>query len=1084
MYFNSRKNALFLAAALVLLSGSAPCAMAFAAPDMAVMQQSKEISGTVLDPNGEPVVGAYVIQKGTTNGTITDLDGKFTLRGVEEGTELEFSFVGFETLTVAATPGMTVTMQELVLDDVVVVGYGVQKKKLVTGATVQVKGEDIAKMNTTQALGALQSQTPGVTIQAVSGKPGDGFKVAIRGAGTNGDTKPLYVIDGVSGGDINNLNPADIESIDVLKDAASCAIYGSAAANGVIIVTTKQGKAGKIQVSYDANVGWQNIYKLPQMLTAKEYMQVQDLCRFNSGLPAWDWKSYFKGYEDLYESYMDDSNKGTNWVEEIRNKNAVTTSHSLNIAGGSDRSIFSLGLGYQYQDGIIGSEYAPTDFRRFTARINSEHILLKSSDGERDVVKLGENIYWQHKQNRGIDNGNQYANPLSTAIRMTPIVPVYAKDGSYFDFDDLKSTGLLDYNPYLSNPVYSLMNIQSGNNESRSYGINAVGFLEISPIKGLAYRGQISYNQSSWSWRSYQPVYHINDAGNEFVNEGDDKATNQMGLGWGWNTTNTINYKFDIDQNSFDILVGTEYGQSKPSYGFSLNATASNSTSAGLDHAYMSLMKNKTTASASGLPYGDSKGMSYFGRINYNFAERYMLSAIFRADGSSIFAPGHRWGYFPSFSAGWVISEESFMDGIKSNIDYLKIRAGWGQNGNKNIAGAFQYEAAFAYDEFSNYSFGTDKGKLDVPTSGASLSRLANPDLTWETSEQINVGFDARFLNSRLNANFDWYRKTTKDLLVNVPVSPTTGFSEALRNAGTVQNTGVELALSWNDNIGDIHYSIGYNVAYNKNEVTKVNSERKYNPGGNNVLSQGTTYLARFEEGEPIGYFWGYKTAGVIQNTSQLESYIASLDGNASNSLQGDALKVGDLMFVDNNGDHVINDADKTNLGDPNPDVTMGINLGLDWKGLDFSVVGYAALGQQVAYAGYRRFADSGQDNFTTEVYNYWVGEGTSGKYPQLNVMNTGMNWQTISDIYIQDAGYFRLQNVTLGYDINKLLDSKIFSQLRIYAQAQNLFTITNYSGMDPENGKSIAEESWVTGVDVGNYPNPRTYVIGVNVKF
>jgi len=1043
------------------------------------------VTGNVTDGT-EPVIGATIREAGTQNATISDIDGNFSIKVSDANATLSVSYVGFQVQEIKLAGRKTVNIvlksDDKLLDEVVVVGYGTMKKKLVTGATVQVKGDDIAKMNTTQALGALQSQTPGVNIQAQSGQPGAGFKVTIRGAGTNGNTAPLYVIDGVSGGDINNINPADIESIDVLKDAASCAIYGSAAANGVILITTKQGKAGKIQVTYDANIGWQNIYKLPQMMTAKEYMETQDLCRFNSGLPAWNWDAYFVGYEDFLASYRDGSNTGTNWVEQIRKKNAVTTSHAINIAGGTDMSKFSLGAGYQYQDGIIGSDAAPTDFTRFTFRINSEHVLAKSSKGF-DIIKVGENVYWQHKQSRGLDYGNQYSNPLSEAIRLAPIVPVYNKDGGYFSYDDFKSSGLFNYNQYLTNIVQKMENTSSGNNESRSYGLNAVAFIEIQPIKGLKYRGQLSYNQSSWSWRNFLPQYKINDQGDK--NE-TAKGTNQVGLGWGWSTTNTLNYVFDINKHNFDVLVGTEYGQSKPSYGFSLNATASDPTVADLAHSYMSLMKNNTSATVSGSPYGDSKGMSYFGRLNYNYAEKYMFSAIIRADGSSIFAPGHRWGYFPSFSAGWVMSEEAFMAPVKDVMDYFKLRAGWGQNGNKNIAGAFQYEAAFAYDAYSNYSFGTGTDKYSIPTSGASLSRLANEDLTWETSEQLNVGFDARFLNSRLNVNFDWYQKTTKDLLVYVPVSPTTGFDQALKNAGTVRNTGVELALTWRDKIGsDFNYNIGYNVAYNKNEVTKVNSERKYNPGGENVLSQGTTYVARFEEGQPIGYFWGYKTAGVIQNTTELANYInTNCGGKASNSLQGESLKVGDLMFVDNNGDGVINDDDKTNLGDPNPDVTMGINLGFDWKGLDFSVTGYAALGQQVAYAGYRRFADSGQDNFTTEAYNYWNGEGTSNVYPQINVMNTGMNWQTISDIYIHDASYFRLQNITLGYDFTKVWKTSPFSQLRFYVQAQNLFTITKYPGMDPENGKSICSESWVTGVDVGNYPNPRSFVIGVNVKF
>ena len=1041
----------------------------------------QKVTGTVVSSSGnQPLPGVNVVVKGTTNGTITNFDGQYQLNAAQ-GDVIVFSFIGFNSQEVAFTGQSTIDIsldeEASELNEVVVTGYGVQKKKLVTGATVEVKGENIQKLNTTQALGALQSQTPGVTIQASSGQPGDGFKVTIRGAGTNGNTAPLYVIDGVSGGDINNINPADIERIDVLKDAASCAIYGSAAANGVIIVTTKQGKTGKLQVSYDANLGWANIYRLPQMLTAKEYMQVMDLAKYNSGESAYNWADYFQGNEQLLADYQSGKNPGTNWVEALRNKNAMTTSHSLNFAGGSDVSKFSMGLGYQYQDGVFGGDYAKSDFRRFTLRLNSEHILYRNSDGM-DVIKVGETLYYGHRQKQGLDDGNMYANQLSTMLRANPLIPIYNSEGEYFGYDDLKNSGFFNYTSYATNPIASLVNNQSANNKSVNHNLDVMGFLEVQPIKGLVYRGQVSYKLSAWTWRNFLGSYHLNDQGDQRVAE---SATNQIGTGWTWSTTNTLNYRFDIDDNHFDVLFGTEYGESRPNFGFELSATATSAIISDFDHAYMSLMKNNTSATVSGLPSTDSRGMSYFGRVNYDYAEKYMLSAIIRGDGSSMFAPGQRWGYFPSFSAGWVISNESFMEPVKDVVDFLKLRAGWGQNGNKNIS-AFQYEAAFAYDAYSNYSFGNTK---DTPVRGASLSRLANEDLTWETSEQLNIGLDARLLAGKLGFNFDWYKKKTKDLLVSVPVSPTTGFSTQLKNAGTVENTGIEVALNWNDQIGDdFKYNIGYNIAYNKNEVTEVNSSQKYNNGGSDLLAQGTGYMARFEEGHPIGYFWGYKTDGVIQNEADLAAYIATLkDGDPANSHQGSSLKVGDLKFVDVNGDGIVNDDDKTDLGNPTPDVTMGITIGASYKGFDINLTGYTALGQQVARS-YRKFTDGEYENFTTEVYSYWNGEGTSNRYPQFAKMNSGVNWQSISDIYIEDADYFRMQNITLGYDFKYLWKNAPFQQCRFYVAAQNLFTITDYKGMDPENGKSIANESWVTGVDVGNYPQPRTYLVGVNVKF
>lgn len=1051
-----------------------------ASPSQSVnaVQQAKKVTGNVSDAEG-PIIGASVVEKGNPgNGTVTDLDGNFTLN-VKPGSTIVVTYIGYQKQEIAVgnQSSLKITMKtdDKTLDEVVVVGYGVQKKKLVTGSTIEVKGDDIQKMNTTQVLGALQSQTPGVNIQAASGQPGDGFKISIRGAGTNGNTAPLYIIDGVAG-DINNLNPADIERIDVLKDAASCAIYGSAAANGVILVTTKQGKQGKIQVSYDGNVGWANVYRMPKMLTAKQYMEVMDQVRFNSGESGYDWKSIMG--EDLYNSYMDGSNEGTNWVEAIRNKNAVTTSHALNVTGGSDRSTFSMGAGYQYQDGVFGN-VVKSDYRRFTFRINSEHVIYRNDKGM-DVVKIGENIYYQHKQNQGIQIGNQYSNELSNMLRANPAIPMYNADGNYTTAEDLK--GWVDkYNSYSVNPIYKMLNQQSGHNKSINHNLHATGYLEIQPIKNLVYRGQLNYNQNTYTWRTFLPVFDANRTNaDNFRTE--DKATNQIGTSWGWSTTNTLSYKFDLQKkHNFDILVGTEYGESRPDFGFSLNATSSNSVFGDMTHAYMTYMKNNNAA-VTGTPCDDSRSMSYFGRVNYNFDEKYMLSAIMRADGNSKFAPGERWGYFPSVSAGWVISNEKFMAKTVSWLDFLKLRAGWGQNGNAQTINNFQWQGAFAYDTSSYYTF---NGNPDQYISGAAPSRLPNEDLTWETSEQLNIGLDARFLSGRLGFTLDWYNKKTKDLLFAVPVDPTTGFSTQMKNAGTVENKGIELSLTWNDKIGkDFQYNVGWNMAYNHNEVTEVKSNQTYNNGGKDLLAQNTGYMARFEEGHPIGYFWGYKTEGVMQNEADVQAYLdKNCKGNAANSKQGTSIKPGDLKFVDVNGDGVINDDDKTELGDPHPDVTMGITLGASYKGFDLSVTGFGAFGQQVARS-FRKFTDGEFENFTTEVYDYWHGEGTSNKYPLLAHMNAGPNWQTISDIYIENASYFRLQNLTVGYDFTKIWKSSPFQQLRLYFAAQNLFTITGYKGMDPENGTAIGSDSWVTGVDVGNYPQPRTYMVGVNVKF
>jgi len=1076
MNLNFRRTALLVGICSAVSLTYTPQLFAASVDAIDAVQQAKKITGTVTDAMG-PVIGANVLEKGTTNGVITDIDGNFTLN-VQPGATIVVSFIGYQPqeIVVGNQTSFKIQLKEdtELLDEVVVVGYGVQKKKLVTGATVEVKGEDIAKLNTTQALGALQSQSPGVNIQAVSGQPGDGFKINIRGAGTNGNTAPVYVIDGVAGGDINALNPADIERIDVLKDAASCAIYGSSGANGVILITTKQGKVGKVSVSYDGNIGWANIYKMPDMLNAKEYMAVMDQVAYNNGGQPYDWSKFVDA--DLLTAYQNGTNPGTDWV------NAVVTNHALNVTGGSEFSKFSTGIGYQYQDGAFGGP-VKTDYRRFTFRINSEHVIYRK--GDVDVIKFGENIYYQHKQNQGVQLGNQYSNDLSNALRAIPLIPVYNENGDFFMYDDLKNfgtsaNGILDYTAYASNPMAHMVYNQAGNNKNKNFNLNTAAYLEVQPLKNLIYKGQVSYKQWSSSWRSYLPVYQINNQGDS---RDKDQTINNVSLGWNWSLTNTLSYRFDItDLHHFDVLAGTEYSKSRPTYGESVEATGYNSAFGDFTHAYLHNTERKATATVNGYPSDYGSKMSYFGRLNYDFKETYMFSAIIRADGSSKFAKGNQWGYFPSFSAGWVISNEAFMKNTASWLGFLKVRAGWGQNGNDNIPNS-NWRAGYEFGDYGLYTFGSDK---NGGTTGAYPNRLANPDLTWETSEQTNIGIDARFLDNRLSFTMDWYSKQTKDLLVEVGTNAASGFATQYQNAGTVKNTGLELSMGWRDQIGkEFKYGVNVNMAYNKNEVTEVNNANHFIEGGNDLLAQSTGRFVRMEEGHPIGYFYGYKTDGVIQNQNDLQAYLdQNCKGNAANSKQGASIKPGDLKFVDVDGNGVINDDDKTDLGNPHPDVTMGLTLSAEYKGFDFSVTTYGAFGAQVARS-WRKFSDGQYENYTTEVYDYWHGEGTSNRYPLLAPGNSGQNFQAISDIYIDDADYVRIQNLTIGYDFKRIWKNCPFQQLRVYAAAQNLFTFTGYKGMDPENGRALNDkEPWVTGVDVGNYPQPRTYMVGVNVKF
>lgn len=873
-----KKTTLFLGACMAFQLGGIPQMLAAPSTSMEVMQQTKRITGTVKDATGMEVIGANVIVKGTTNGVITDLDGKFSLEAAP-GSIIEISYIGYMTQEIpvtAQTSDLQITLKEdsQSLDEVVVVGYGVQKKKLVTGATLQVKGENIQKLNTTNPLGALQSQSPGVNIVANSGQPGKSFDINIRGAGTNGSTTPLYIIDGVEG-DINSLSPADIESLDVLKDAASAAIYGSRAANGVVLITTKQGKQGKLQVSYDGYVGFQNVYKMPDLLNAKEYMAVMDQLNFNTGNQPYTWTNYMS--QEQYNRYMSGEDEGTNWLDAIRNKNAITTSHSLNLAGGTERSKFSTGVSYTKQEGTLGKPVA-SDYQRFTVRMNSEHILWK--EGDLDIITFGENLYYNHNESSGISEGNQYGNDISWMLRANPLVPIYNENGDYYMYDDLNKAGWFNYNSYTSNPIAAMVNSSRGNNKSKNYGLTMVGYLKVQPIKGLVYKGQVSYKQNSSSYRGYSPAYKLTSTDQKLTNE----VTQNMTTGWDWQIENTLSYTFNIEKHNFDVLVGQSFKKSGFGMGEYLEATANDLLFSDWDRAYISNSMASQPTSAKGYPTGDNALASFFGRINYNFNEKYMASVILRTDGSSNFARGKRWGTFPSVSAGWVVSNEDFMESTHDWMDFLKIRASWGQNGNCNIDN-FQYFSTVAFDHLGQYSFGNNKG---TATQGGYASIMPNEDVTWETSEQLDLGLDARFLSGRLSLNFDWYNKKTKDLLIVAPILDSYGTNAPYINGGTVENKGVEIGLGWNDQKGDWTYGVNLNLAHNKNEVTQINNKDGYILGPDKVLAENTRPVSRMEVGHPIGYFWAYKTEGVMQNADDVQAYLdKNCKGNAANSLQG-----------------------------------------------------------------------------------------------------------------------------------------------------------------------------------------------------
>lgn len=1022
-------------------------------------QENLTVSGVVTSAADQlPLIGVSVQVKGTSNGSITDLDGNYSV-SVASGQTLVFSYIGFKTQEIQITNQKTlnVVMEEdsETLDEVVVVGYGVQKKKLVTGATVQVKGETLAKMNTNSPLQAMQGQTPGVNISSTSGQPGESMKVSIRGLGTVGNASPLYLIDGV-GGDISTLNPADIESIDVLKDAASAAIYGAQAANGVVLITTKSGKAGKAQISFDAYYGWQTQARKADMLNAQEYMMIMDEQVVNSGNAPYDWSSYESIYDANGNVY------DTDWVNSMFQNNAQTQSYTLGITGGSETSTYAMSLGYMSQEGIVGGKDV-SNYERYNFRINSEHKLFKDSD----LLKVGEQVSFVYKMNNGISVGNQYNNTLRGAFGTSPLAPIYS-DNNIYDSPYNDTTNSDWYNAD-GNPYGSMMT--NSNNENKDVTFSGNVYAELQPIKNLKFRTVFGAVYTTNEYRSFSPLYQFSIY--SFNNTRTSAAQNMShGLTMTW--TNTATYDWTVGEHAFNALLGMEMSRYSGTY---LRGTTGMLRDGfdDWDHAYLD---NGTATSAdnglgvAGHPNDETRTVSYFARFGWNWKETYMINATVRTDGSSRFARGNRYGVFPSVSAGWTISNEAFMEDTHDWLDFLKLRVSWGQVGNQNIDN-YQYTAPITSSN-THYIFGNQVG-ADAQSGfwGAYPSRLANEDVTWETSEQTNIGIDARFLRSRLSLTADFYIKTTKDWLVEAPILATAGTGAPYINGGDVKNTGIELALTWNDQIGkDFSYNVGVNGAYNKNKVGDIPTEDGIIHGDINMLYDNTPEFYRASNGHPIGYFWGYQTAGIFQNKQQIEDWRAAGNG----ILQAD-VQPGDVIYVDQDHNGVIDDNDKVDLGNGTPDFTYGFNLGFSYKNFDFALNAYGAAGNQIVQS-YRNHANS-HSNYTSAILGRWTGEGTSNRIPR--VTETNINWQ-FSDLYIQDGDYLRISNITIGYDFAKLINLKAISQARLYFQVQNAFTFTKYDGMDPEIGYGTSD--WVSGIDLGYYPRPRTFLVGVNLKF
>ena len=1022
--------------------------------------QPRTITGKVTDTTGETLVGVNVLAKGTTIGTATDINGNYSIQVNSETVALSAFYIGYLSQDISIMGKTTVNfilekdIQDI--DEVVVIGYGVQKKKLVTGATSQVDGDALEKRNSTNALQAMQGQVAGVNITSSSGQPGEEMKVTIRGLGTIGNASPLYIVDGVQTTDINYLNSADIESIDVLKDAASAAIYGSRAANGVILITTKKGKAGTSQITFDAYYGVQNLAKKVDMLNTEQYVMIMNEQAANSGLVEKRWP-----FDPAnLPAYTQNGVANTNWLDQMFVKNALSKNIVVGASGGSEQSTYSMSLSYTGQEGIVGGADL-SNYDRYGGRFNSEKSLYNNR------IKIGQNLSLSFIKKNGVNVGGQYSNPLKGAFNASPIMPVYTDNGEFmssFNQDIVDQNGKQYWYPEDVNPYASM--VYKNQNTSNIQKVIGNVYVSIELMKNLNFRSSLGFDYFGQEKRSYTPEYVLSSLSYNLFSKANQRMENGLSLTF----DNILNYAVNLDDHKIEAMTGMSARQYRGSWMFGENSQLAFND---LEHAYLNNATNQewSNLKLEGAPNDEDKLVSYFGRVQYGFKETYLFNTTLRADGSSKFAAANRWGYFPSFSAGWVMSNESFMDAV-SSINFFKLRASWGQNGNQNIE-SFQYVAPIKFTD-ADYNFGDTEG---VNTTGSYPNRLPNEGIQWETSEQLNIGFDAQLLESHLTVNFDYYNKTTKDWLIEAPILATAGADAPYINGGNVSNKGVELALLYSNEVGDFYYNLNANGAYNKNNVTEVPTEDGIIHGSQNVLFDNSLEFYRAESGHPVGYFWGFETDGLFQTQEEVDAYVDS-EGN----LIQKRAKPGDLKYVDQNKDGLLNDEDKVDLGNPNPDLIYGLSFNCSHKAIDFQIITNGGWGNQIVQS--YRFRGK-FNNYTAAILDRWTGEGTTNVIPR--VTNNNENYAQFSSIFIQDGSYFRISNLTLGVDLCKLTTIKNVSQLRLYASAQNLYTFTKYTGMDPEVGYGHdggVSDRFSSGIDVGYYPRPRVILFGVNVKF
>lgn len=1020
-------------------------ALLFLLSSFAVSAQELLVKGVVTSADdGQPIPGATVVVKGKTTGIITDMDGAYSLKVAGNGT-LVFSFVGMKTQEIAVTSRTTINValasSTEEIDEVVVVGYGTQKKSLVTGAISKVSGEELKKTSDMRVTSAMQGKSAGVIIKNNSGQPGDQVSIRVRGTGTNGDAEPLYIIDGLpmSGAGTDFLNSNDVASIEVLKDAASCAIYGARGANGVVLITTKSGKKNsKLVLTYDGYYGVQNPWKKLPLLNSEEYVMLTNEAAMNGGLPPKFSASDIAGFE-----------ADTDWQDEVFNYNAPKQSHAISFNGGSDKLEYSSSLNYFSQDGIVAP--GKSSFEKFGYRLNTA--------ANFGFLKVGGNVNLASITSKGVDTNNHFSGPLAQATNMPPIVPVKFSDGSWATPEDY-GLGLQE----ITNPVAQLSYLNSRTKTNKLVGnlYAELDFEKLSAsLKGLKFKSSFGGEYAIVQNDNYTPLYHLDAMHFTTV----DKSAKSYNVYTTWNFENVLTYDRTVDVHHFTALLGTTALKNTWE---SLWGEKADNIFDDFEHSYIDNAKDPTSANTSG-GYSEHTVSSIFGRLNYDLMDKYMFSGIVRRDGSSRFGSENKYGVFPSLSGGWIISKEGFMSGTTKWIDQLKLRASWGQNGNENI-GDFGYTSIIGTGAIYYY------GDLKTQYNGASPTKIANPSLKWETSEQTNFGFDFTTLQSSVRISLDYYIKTTKDWLVTAPVPLLVGNSAPTINGGSVRNSGFEYEVSYKKQFGKLYFDVMLNGAVNKNEVLDIQNAEKRLQGGDGGFGQSGVLYASV--GTPMGVFYGVKTNGIFQTKEEIDNYLYKDATGASKKIQPQA-KPGDIKFVDLNGDGQITDGDRTEIGNPYPAFTGGFTINMEYNHFDFNMFWYASLGQDV-YDATRRY-DMNGTNYRADWLDRWTGPGTSNTFPRVTFVDDNKNMKQVSDFFVHDGSYIRLRNLTLGYTLPKQITDYVkMTKLRLFTSAENLVTFTKYQGFDPEIGGSV----FSNGIDHGIYPQARTILFGVNVTF